>query len=186
MIEDTHNIQLDPRSVFGLENVTDKQVVHLMRELGVTGFDTTKEFQERTQSGIRTDLYIPYAVYHGYKEGLREIDLFSYTGLIAGFVTGLFGGFGTDTYPPQRVIENKLLDKLNQLRTSNLKLNPLDEAKLLVRFAIDDYKALNVKTVRRTVTLPQELVLKIKGVEGQNFSEKLRNILYEYFKEEKQ
>lgn len=181
MIEDTYNIKLDPKAVFNLEDTTTTEVIKLMKELGVTGFDTPDQFRERTTNSLRTDLYIPYGVYHGYKHGLRELDLFSYAGLVSGFVTGLFGGFGTDTYRAERIIENRALDELNRVR--KIKLSPLQEAQLITGYILSQYQLLNVKTVRRTVTLPDGLVRMINEIEGDNFSEKLRNILYTHFQE---
>lgn len=119
MIEDKHDVKLDPREVFFLENVTDEEIVEIMDELNVTGFTTLIEFKERTESGLRTDLYIPFALYYGYKQGLRDLNLFSYAGLISGYITGLFGGFGTDTYMQERIIENKAFDEMNRIRHFN-------------------------------------------------------------------
>jgi hypothetical protein len=180
MIEDEYNIKLDPRDVFLMGEVTDEEIINLMNELGVSGFHTMEEFKERTESGLRTDLYIPFAIYHGYKLGLRELDLFSYAGLISGYITGMFGGFGTDTYKNERIIENKAFDEMNRIRQA--KVTPLQEAILIDLFLIDHYKKLSEDSfVRKSVSLPKSLVEKVSEEEGDSFSGKLQNILRSYF-----
>jgi hypothetical protein len=180
MIEDAYNVKLDPREVFFLEDVTDEQIVELMQELNVSGFHTMEGFKERTESGLRTDLYIPFAVYHGYKLGLRDLNLFSYAGLISGYITGMFGGFGTDTYKNERIIENKAFDEMNRIRQA--KVTPLQEAILIDLFMLDHYLKLSEDAfVRKSVSLPKSLVEKISQEEGDSFSGKLQNVLYKYF-----
>jgi len=180
MIEDQHDVKLDPREVFFLENVTDEEIVELMEELNVSGFTTLESFKERTESGLRTDLYLPFALYHGYKLGLRDLHLFSYAELISGYITGMFGGFGTDTYKQERIIDNKSFDEMNRIRKA--KVSPLQEAILIDLFILDHYlKMSDDSYVRKSISLPKNLVEKVSEEDGDSFSGKIQNILRSYF-----
>jgi hypothetical protein len=170
MIEDMHDIELDPKQVFGLE-VSEGEIQENSNELsaGIPGI------KESWDSGDRTIVYTHYALYYASKEGLEGVDLFSYAGLVAGLVTGLHGGFSTDQYKKEIKIQDQALDILNVLRVTHV--DPIHEAQVMVKWCLDEYQREKPENlVRKTVTLRPDQITDINQLPG-NFSENLRQII---------
>ncbi len=171
MIEDVHGIELDPMQVFGFEDITEEMIQENSTELGA-GMPGLKESQK---SDDRTIIYTHYALYYASHEGLDGVDLYSYAGLVAGLVTGLHGGFGTDQYKKEIQVQERALDLLNVLRVVNI--DPLHEAEVIVKWCLDEYKRVKPENlVRKTVTLRPDQIEDINELNG-NFSENLRQII---------
>jgi hypothetical protein len=153
MIEDFLNVKLDPKEIFG--EVSDEELIKTARELGWGQASIDHLENSRKEVGFRSDMYIYYALYKGKQEGLIDTDLFSFAGLISGLISGLHGGFGTDTYKKEEIIEYRAIDEYNLLVKS--KADPLTIARVIVEFCLEQYKVI---TVERQNLMPKNYTLR--------------------------
>ncbi len=171
MIEDIQDIKLDPMKVFGLEDITEEMIQENSTEFeaGMPGL------KESWMSGDRTTIYTHYALYYANHEGLDGVDLFSYAGLVAGLVTGLHSGFGTEQYKKEIQIKERALDLLKVLRVVHI--DPLHQAEVIVKWCLSEYQRVKPENlVRKTVTLRPDQIEDINELKG-NFSENLRQVI---------
>jgi hypothetical protein len=153
MIEDFLNIKLDPKEIFG--EVSDEELVRTAQELGWDQANMEHLENSRKDGGFRSDMYIYYGLYKGKQEGLKDTDLYSFAGLISGLLSGLHGGFGTDTYKKEEIIEYKAIDEYNLLVKAGL--DPLNIARVIVEFCLEQYKII---TVERQNLMPKNYTLR--------------------------
>lgn len=137
MIEDLQNVKLNPEEVFQI-SIHDDELVQAVRDMGWSQASKENLEQCRGEHGFRSDLYLYYALYWGQEEGLEDVDLYSFAGLMTSLIPGLGASFGTDTYEKERIIENKALDIYNAMAVAGVE--PLKMAKTMVQFCLDEYK----------------------------------------------
>lgn len=171
MIEDFLNIKLNPEEVFELYDVSDGELIKNAQELGWSQASKENLEQSRGEHGLRSDLYLYYALLKGKNDGLQDIDLFSFAGLMTSIIPGLGASFGTDTYAKESVIEDKALDLYNILsvRRGLKELTPLQIAQIIVDFCILEYvKQEKPKMIPKNYTLPETQIVAISEYARKN------------------
>ena len=153
MIEDFLKVKLDPKDIFG--EISDEELVRNAHELKWDQANLEHLNNSRKEGGLRSDMYIYYGLYKGKQEGLTDTDLYSFAGLISGLLSGLHGGFGTDTYKKEEIIEYKAIDEYNLLVKS--KADPLTIARVLVEFCLEQY---NNITIERKNLVPKNFTIR--------------------------
>lgn len=185
MIEDLLNTKLDPKTVFNLETITDKELIETAHKTG--WINANQNHLNDSKNGLRTDLYVYYALYAGNKAGLKEIDLYSFAGLMSTLITGLGASFGTDYYEKEQIIENKALDLYSTLIIAEL--SPLQIAKALYKYCLNEYlKPDKIKMVSKNYTIREDqanFISEYAFKNKLNQSEALRQIIDNSTKKEK-
>ena len=108
-----------------LENIIDKDKV----------LDVLRNAREQNN---RHDLWLYYSLAYAYVNGFRDIDLYSFAGLLTSIVTGWYGGFGTDYYEKERKIEQRWQFLENRL--IEMGCNEETIVKIAIIFLVDQYK----------------------------------------------
>jgi len=179
MIEDVLNVKLNQKEVLKVE-ATDDEVLNLIKELNLInpGAETFKEIREQNRREVE---YFYYAIYRGYHEGLRDAALISFASVISGLLGGMSVSFSTDAYFNEIAIEGRAVDEYNLLQSTGA--DPLIIARGIIEFLLREYKNPEpAQMMTKNVVLTKELIKKVHESEGKNFSDKLRNILNNYFK----
>lgn len=179
MIEELLNTKLNPKEVLKIK-ADDEDVLKLIRELNLInpGASTFAEIREQNRREIE---YFYYAVYRGYSEGLRDAALISFASVISGLLGGMSVSFSTDAYFNEMAIENRAIDQYNLLVDAGA--DHLTVARGVVEYLLKEYEDPEpAMMVTKNVVLTKSLVNKVSKEEGKSFSEKLRNVLDDYFR----
>ena len=126
-----------------------------------------------------------YAYLYAYEKGLRDYDLTGFVTIISGLLTDMSASFGSPRKEDME-IENKAIDFLNSLEFVIEKDAPQRDygrAKGVIHFVLNLYlDNQHTKLVKTTISLPESYIIKIKNsVEGSSFSDKCRNLIFDYF-----
>lgn len=182
MIEEFLNTKFDPAKIFNLEDITNEELISTARDLAWDQASLENLETSKQEHGFRSDLYLYYALYKGQQEGLKDIDLFSFAGLMTSLFPGLGASFGTDTYKKEEIIEYRAIDMYNLLLRAST--NPLQLAKIIVEYCLEQYKTLIVERrnlVPRNYTLREDQVRMIHEYTNnnglKNDSEGLRDVV---------
>jgi hypothetical protein len=180
MIEEALNIKLNPKKVLKIE-ATDEEVLELIKKLHLInpGVET---FEKARAQHMRSEEYFYYAIYRGYQEGLRNKELISFASLITSLIPGLGVSFSTDAYFNEMAIEYRAVDQYNLLQAAGA--DPLTIARGVVEFLLKEYEDPEpAQLIKKSGSFTPNQIRRIQEEgEGSNFSEKLRNIVDDYFK----
>lgn len=180
MIESALNIELNPKEVLRLENVSDDEILNKVRELSLItpGSET---FEDARSQHLRSEEYFYYAIYRGYQEGLRDAALISFASLVTSLIPGLGVSFSTDAYFNEIGIENRAIDQYNLLQAAGA--DPLTVARGVVEFLLKEYENPEPAQLhKKSISLTANQIKKVNELEGDSFSEKIRFLVDEYFK----
>ncbi|BBL62790.1 hypothetical protein MARBORIA2_11220 [Methanobrevibacter arboriphilus] len=112
-----------------------------------------------------------YSYAYGYERSLRNDDLTGFVSIITGLISNISASFGMPTKKDIR-IKNKSIDLLNSLS----EVDDETKAKVLISFVLKLYKS-DKELIVKTIRLSEKHIEKIESYEGNNFSDKLRNLI---------
>jgi len=166
--------EIDVSKVFLIED-NDTKAIEKIKEIG--------EWVNPPSTDTYTDKIAIYSYLYGHEGGLRNEDLTGFVSILTTLITDMGASFG---FPRKKDcdIEEQGTAFLNSFQGTGALED--DKAKALAFFLSNLYLTVykDVKLVKKTIMLPVTHVTKInESIEGSSFSDKIRNLISDYFKE---